>query len=634
MIPTGTAHVSLSLMVMDYIPVKKPTRTSQWSYFWYHAFLHGLSFVLAATAVALFPAFAYKPWSVSIHYDLKTTQQYVNFVVIACALLLSWLLQHCPYITNKAEAEAEFASKDLSLAALQTRTAANDKDVIDMLRYAVRNSRLWYISAPFALAITVFSAMSWVLSIVFVLDSRLVPGDNSTNVSVTLGGDVPALPDACRSSLTAAGCTYDLAMSALTSQLITHTPYTFDNITFSGAEGTMGLPSSEIEYMSTQYDTFLKINYDTYRIVINPNTGFNQTYVLTSSNGDGGVMTVARSELEGETALSILTASGQYANLLSQLAVGKNATFEKEAYNETQFTVLCDSPFNDDIYSWRWIEFSLDGGVMTTNSANETCRDDEGKSPMQWLDYALEGATASAQLRDGYSKLLNTDYLDTTGDDYERMQAYNMSPLEYILSHIEMILQTAWTATNGDIAATTSVEQQPFEHRYVVTVEIKNVTILALAVACIILLCTILQIWRWLRAERKAAKICGSTWQPLDPVQLLIYGAHAAESVQKLDLANGKQRADIVRDRYSPMMGFGPGTLVPRGEATSAHELRKRPTHSRTISSSSSVYDEPEERDGEELPSWDNLQARGQQDSGLRPLILRSPNPSREDGFV
>ena len=142
------------------------------------------------------------------------------------------------------------------------------------------------------------------------------------------------------------------------------------------------------------------------------------------------------------------------------------------------------------------------------------------------------------------------------------------------------------------------------------------------------------QIWRWIRAERRAAKICGSTWQPLDPVQLLIYGAHAAETVQKLDLANGKQRADIVRNRYSPMMGFGPGTLCPRGEAASAHELRKRPTHSRTISASSSVYDESEECEGEQLPSWDDLQARGQQNSGMRPLILRSPNPSRDDGFV
>ena len=354
--------------------------------------------------------------------------------------------------------------------------------------------------------------MSWVLSIVFVLDSRLIPGEDRTRVSVTLGGDVPALPDACRSSLTAAGCTYDLAMSALTSQLITHTPYTFDNITFSGAEGTMGLPvgamrafadqavhsrfgqekarfclpvfrpnlvtckevtdgsRAKIEFMSTQYDTFLKINYDTYRIIINPDTDFNQTYVLTSSNGDGGVMTVAHSELEGETALSILTGSGQYANLLSQLAIGKNATYAKEAYNETQFTVLCDSPFDDDIYSWRWIDFTLNGGVMTANSSDEICRENAGKSPMQWLDYALEGATASAQLRDGYSKLLNVDYMDTNGEDYERMKAYNMSPLEYILSHIEMIVQTAWTATNGDIAATSSVEQQPVEHRYVVTV--------------------------------------------------------------------------------------------------------------------------------------------------------------------
>ncbi|CAK4033499.1 Hypothetical predicted protein [Lecanosticta acicola] len=476
---------------MDYIPLQDPTHSSHRGRFWYHAFVHALSVLLAATAVALFPAFSYKPWSLPTTYPLKTTQQYLNFIVVALALLLSSLLQHCLAITNNTEVEAEFASKSLTLAALQARAAANGKDVIDMLRYASRNARLWRISGPFAVAIFAFSAMSWVLSIVFVIDAKLLPHDKLTTVPVSLGADIPTLPDACRGSLTAEGCTYDLAMSALTSQLITHTPYTFNNVTFSGPEGTRALPVGVMQnfadqavnstfgqemsryclpllrpnlvncstagegrakyvYMSTVIDTFLDIPYDTYSVIINPDTDANQTYVLTSSNDKRGVMAVAHSEKKGEIALSILTGSGQYADLLSKLATGQDAPFTKEKYNETTYTVLCEAPFDDTTYSWNWVEFSLNGGVMTANMTDDTCRENKGKSPMVWLDYALEGATSSAQLRDGYSKLLNTDYLSQTGADYERMKAYGMSPLEYILSHIEAIVQTAWTAVGDE----------------------------------------------------------------------------------------------------------------------------------------------------------------------------------------
>lgn len=479
---------------MDYIPLQNVSQSSHRRRFWYHAFVHTLSVLLAATAVALFPAFSYKPWSLATTHSLKTTQQYLNFIVIASALATSWLLQHCLAITNNTEVEAEFASKRLSLAALQARAAANGKDVIDMLRYASHNARLWKVSGPFAVAIFAFSAMSWVLSIVFVIDAKLMPDDELSTVQVSLGADTPTLPDACRSSLTAEGCTYDLAMSALTSQLITHTPYTFNNVTFSGAEGTRALPVGAMKdfadravesdfgqerskyclplmrpnlvncsaaeedrakyvYMSTQHDTFLDIPYDTYSVIINPDSDNNQTYVLTSSNGDRGVMVVAHSEKKGETALSILTGSGQYADLLSRLAIGQAAPFIKEKYNETTYTVVCEAPFDDTTYSWNWVEFTLNGGVMTANLTNQTCRENEEKSPMVWLDYALEGATSSAQLRDGYSKLLNTDYLSDSGDDYERMKAYNMTPLEYILSHIEAIVMTAWTAVSTECSS-------------------------------------------------------------------------------------------------------------------------------------------------------------------------------------
>ncbi|KAL2045477.1 hypothetical protein N7G274_001905 [Stereocaulon virgatum] len=50
------------------------------------------------------------------------------------------------------------------------------------------------------------------------------------------------LPDRCGQYLTAANCTYDLAASALSSQLITHTPYSVANVTFASPNGTRGEP--------------------------------------------------------------------------------------------------------------------------------------------------------------------------------------------------------------------------------------------------------------------------------------------------------------------------------------------------------------------------------------------------------
>ena len=237
---------------------------------------------------------------------------------------------------------------------------------------------------------------------------------------------------------------------------------------------------------------------------------------------------------------------------------------------------------------------------------------------MGWLDYALEQATALSSLRDGYSKLLNEEYLASTGPAYERMQHFGMSPLEYICSQIVGIVLTAWTATNTDIAKTTPVAQRTYQHRYMVTVQLQGVTILALGVACVILLCTLWQAWRWTAAELampSGRSKMHRTWQLLDPLQLLAYGAGAADEISKLGLKDEEQRKKVLKDRHGPVLGCGSGSFV--SQAATETELTKR---SRGTSSVSTYLD------GHELIGWDSRSLNSRPSPGAestRSLITR-----------
>ena len=79
---------------MDYTPLEI-TASSPSRRHWYHATFHIVSVLSALTLVTLFPLFAYRPWSLSTAHSLKTTQQYLNFVVIGIALLTSMLMSYC-----------------------------------------------------------------------------------------------------------------------------------------------------------------------------------------------------------------------------------------------------------------------------------------------------------------------------------------------------------------------------------------------------------------------------------------------------------------------------------------------------------------------------------------------------------
>lgn len=99
---------------MAYISLEKNTPSSRPHnrHFWFHVFLFSSSVLLAVTVVVLFPAFHFGQLSLPATDSLKETQrmsqftsgnvfktdratEYVNFIVVAFALLISWLLSRC-----------------------------------------------------------------------------------------------------------------------------------------------------------------------------------------------------------------------------------------------------------------------------------------------------------------------------------------------------------------------------------------------------------------------------------------------------------------------------------------------------------------------------------------------------------
>ena len=108
-------------------------------------------------------------------------------------------------------------------------------------------------------------------------------------------------------------------------------------------------------YMSSRTDTYLlkagaaSPPKDTYEVIMNPGDVWNETYVLTSTNH--GIMTASRSKRPDEITTTIVKGSGIYANLLSSLSIDQSFPVNTSTYNETVFTLLCDMPYDDTIYT-------------------------------------------------------------------------------------------------------------------------------------------------------------------------------------------------------------------------------------------------------------------------------------------
>lgn len=89
------------------------------------------------------------------------------------------------------------------------------------------------------------------------LTCRKGKGEAVPVTNIPLSIDIPfiwngTIVDPCATEISAPGCTYDLALTALTSQLVTYAPYTVAGVTFEPPNGTLGLPYYAMEHFSKE----------------------------------------------------------------------------------------------------------------------------------------------------------------------------------------------------------------------------------------------------------------------------------------------------------------------------------------------------------------------------------------------
>jgi hypothetical protein len=253
-------------------------------------------------------------------------------------------------------------------------------------------------------ALSSFTGFTWVLSIIFVLEAVQLPQRITKITSAELSSNVVSLPDICSQYLTAANCTYDLAASALSSQLITHTPYSVANVTFASPNGTRGIPHGILnefarqardsifgderaeyclpvldskQFTCNQDSSNTRVEYTDEAILASGLPIYNTTIDLGAINSSSFIrqdvqnatMTVAQGVSAPHD--TILTASGRYADVLSQLAYGTNATSATNI-----LTMVCTLNTSS---SWQWVSFTLTNGIISAAATGASC-DDEPNS--------------------------------------------------------------------------------------------------------------------------------------------------------------------------------------------------------------------------------------------------------------
>jgi hypothetical protein len=292
----------------------------------------------------------------------------------------------------------------------------------------------------------------------------LDPGIRAYTASIRLGPGIPAKADVCQESLLSANCTYDLATGALSSQLITQTSYDFGGTTFTPPYGTRGLaydtlvgvgqpvvpvsdyrtfPTLLVDYclpildpktvFYTHDTSNSRVNYTSqgtirtsniYRVTLNPET-YPDTHVRIDSQN--GTMTIAQGRDPSEPENTIITASGIYADILSQLTYGLNV------YSTTNiFTTVCTIRTYS---SWQWVSFH--SNRYTSVFPNDIyCGSGypEG-SDFTNLYYAIEGATRLVSGPDGYSRYLNLGIVQgntLTNEEFRNSTAEDEQTYAYI----------------------------------------------------------------------------------------------------------------------------------------------------------------------------------------------------------
>ncbi|KAK5162737.1 uncharacterized protein LTR77_011220 [Saxophila tyrrhenica] len=120
---------------------------------------------------------------------------------------------------------------------------------------AVHNRQVRRLLAFYLFAIIIFGFLNSVLSVIFVIEPIISGTGHQSPAYIPLGIDIPPDHDPCVETLSAPGCAYDLAMTSLSSQLITYQPCQVGSVTFEPPNGTMGLPYWATQHFSDQVES-------------------------------------------------------------------------------------------------------------------------------------------------------------------------------------------------------------------------------------------------------------------------------------------------------------------------------------------------------------------------------------------
>lgn len=470
-----------------------------------------------------------------------------------------------------------------------------------------KHSQLRLLSVFYLAAILVLSGVSTVLGVIFVLDTvQATMGVSTDPFPIALSADIPARADMCSASLSQGTCAYDLATTALSSQLITHTPYTIAGVTFSAPNGTFGIPYGALEYFAATANSSLfgdekrqyclpilnpklvscvpddvahtgtkRAFYDVghalhtydnatwiYPVTIDPDSElYKRVYIATETGY--GTMTIAQSAIPGDEDTTIITAQGSYANILSNMMNLHSADY--------YFTAICSiSDLTKTKYSsWKWTLLTLENGVHTVDVTEESCRSEmeaayfPGITGFAPLPLAIQASTKILGGIDGYSKLINYDSFNTSFSQLtmaaakEYASTNDMTLLESTLSQLYSIVQTSWTALDNDSIAAHRVQlrnifQRDFPHNFIIKTFWTSSTIIAVILAALIFLFSVWQAIRWLIAIRKLGKDTNG-WQLLEPVDLMAYSFLAIGDLGPY-ISTAEARRAVLRSKGGPIL--------------------------------------------------------------------------------
>jgi hypothetical protein len=470
-----------------------------------------------------------------------------------------------------------------------------------------KHSKLRLLSVFYLASILVFSGLSTVLGVIFVLNTvQATTGVSTDPFPIALSADVPARADMCSASLSQGTCAYDLATTALSSQLITHTPYTMAGVTFSPPNGTFGIPYGALEYFAAKVNSSLfgdekrqyclpilnpklvscvpddatntgtkRALYDVghalhtydnatwiYPVTIDPDSElYKRVYIATMT--EYGTMTIAQSAIPGDEDTTIITAQGSYANLLSNMM-----NIESADYYLTAICSMGDLT-KTNYSSWKWTSLTLENGVNTVDVTEESCRSEmeaayfPGITGFAPLPLAIQASTKILGGIDGYSKLINYDSFNTSFSQLtmaaakEYASTNDMTLLESTLSQLYGIVQTSWTALDNDSIAADRVQlrdifQRDFPHNFIIKTFWTPSAIIAVILAALIFLFSVWQAIRWLTAIRRLGKDTNG-WQLLEPVDLMAYSFRAIGDLGPY-ISTAEARRTVLRSKGGPTL--------------------------------------------------------------------------------